>query len=261
MTVESNIQKMLGLWAKQWTVGRWLQAQCGIGPVISAGLLAELDIRVARTVGQFWSFAGLNPDKTWDKGAKRPWNARLKTLAAFKLGECFVKTVNSPNSYYGKLYRERKTSETAQNLQGKFSQQAQNELDRKKFDKQTDAYLWLSGCLTQAAAEQVLGRNVVGAARSLAGAPGSGIQMLPPAHTHARARRYAVKIFLSHLHNVMWRDYFGTEPLKPFILQDPAVGETPTHNHRHYLPPPLWPVPKPGRNLRQLFAETPVKPG
>ena len=62
---EITIQKALGIFARQYTVGRWLQSIVGIGPVISAGLLAHFDIRRARFAGSYWSFAGLNPDRKW----------------------------------------------------------------------------------------------------------------------------------------------------------------------------------------------------
>ena len=79
-TMERNLKKVLGDWAAQWTVGRWLQSQTGIGPVISAGLLAHLDIRRCKTAGHFWAYAGLDPTKEWKKGEKRPWNAELKKI-------------------------------------------------------------------------------------------------------------------------------------------------------------------------------------
>ena len=43
--------------------------------------------------------------------------------------------------------------------------------------------------------------------------------MLPPAHVHARAKRYAVKLFLSHYQHVAWRNEFGEDPPKPYVIQ------------------------------------------
>ena len=42
--VEDNIKNALGIYANSQTVGRWAQSIYGIGPVISAGLLAHIDI-------------------------------------------------------------------------------------------------------------------------------------------------------------------------------------------------------------------------
>ena len=53
---------------------------------------------------------------------------------------------------------------------------------------------------------------------------------LPPAHIHARAKRYAVKMFLSHLQTVMWFEKYGELPVKPFVIEH--MG------HVHYVPIP-----------------------
>ena len=53
---------------------------------------------------------------------------------------------------------------------------------------------------------------------------------LPPKQIDNRARRYAVKMFLSHFHNCWWREAMGTEPPKPFALEHCG--------HAHYIAPP-----------------------
>ena len=42
--------------------------------------------------------------------------------------------------------------------------------------------------------------------------------ILPDGHVHARAKRYAVKLFLAHWHEVAYREHFGTEPPLPYAL-------------------------------------------
>ena len=59
-----------------------------------------------------------------------------------------------------------------------------------------------------------------------------GVPMLPPAHIHARAKRYAVKLFLAHYHHVAYQLYYEKEPPKPYILEH-GGGQ-----HVHYLAPP-----------------------
>ena len=44
--------------------------------------------------------------------------------------------------------------------------------------------------------------------------------MLPPAHIHARARRYVVKLFLFHLHEVMWNVEQGEAPPQQTFFAD-----------------------------------------
>ena len=172
---------------------------CGIGPVIAAGLLAHIDIERAPTVGHIWNFAGLNPDQEWSKGQKRPWNAKLKTLC-WKIGQSFVKVSNNDKDFYGKIYQERKAYESALNEAGEYAEQARAKLEKFKIGKDTESYKWYSE------------------------------GKLPPAHIQQRAERYAVKLFLSHLHEIWYREHYGTEPPKPF-----AIAQL---EHAHYISPP-----------------------
>lgn len=196
--LEKNAKIGLQVYADNHPVGRWLLAQHGIGPVIAAGLLSHLDIRKAPTYGHFWSFAGMNPEKKWEKGKKRPWNAKLKTLVAFKAGESFVKTQAHKKSFYGKIFREERDRLEAANESMEFKDVA---LDRAKaVGKTTVAYSHYS------------------------------IGKLPPAHLHARARRYAAKIFLSHLHYRWYEWEYGKAPADPYpvaILKHAHIIEAP----------------------------------
>lgn len=184
---EDFVKKSLDDFTKNNDIGTWLRSIHGIGPVTAAGLIAHIDINRAPTAGAIWKFAGIDGVSTWNKGEKRPWNATLKTLC-YKIGESFVKTSNSDKSFYGKLYRERKDSETAKNLRGEFAEQAKKELGSKEYKKNTITYAALS----------------------------SG--KLSDGHIHARARRYAVKIFLSHLHHVMYNVILKKDPPVPFAI-------------------------------------------
>lgn len=196
--VEETIKKALFDYASNHKVGAWLVDVHGIGPVLAAGLLAHIDIKKAPTVGHIWRFAGLDPTVSWDKGVKRPFNAKLKKLC-WLIGQSFMKTSGSDKSVYGKLYRERKQYEVSRNDNGGNASMAESLL--KRFGKDTEAYQHL-----------------------LAG-------KLPPAQLDARARRWAVKIFLSHLHDVWYRAEFGVAPPKPFAIA--ILG------HAHLIPVPV----------------------
>ena len=63
--LENQIKTILDIYSKNHMVGKWLQSIVGIGPVLSAGLLAHIDITKCPTAGHIWSFAGLDPDKEW----------------------------------------------------------------------------------------------------------------------------------------------------------------------------------------------------
>jgi hypothetical protein len=200
--LERNVKAALGVYASAHLVGRWAQSIVGIGPILAAGLLAHLDITKAPTVGHIWRFAGLDPTVAWDRGTKRPWNASLKTLC-WKMGESFVKVSGHEEDIYGHVYLQRKAVEQAHNDAGDLAAQAATKLERFKIGKGTEAY-----------AAYTTGR-------------------LPPAHLHARAKRYAVKLFLAHWHAVAYRAQHGTEAPKPYVLTQ--------LQHAHEIVCPHWP--------------------
>ncbi len=199
--IENSIKGALGAYSQSTELGKWAESIRGIGPVISAGLMAHIDIEQAPTVGHIWRFAGLDPTTTWGKGEKRPWNAALKTLC-WKAGESFVKVSNHDEDIYGHVYAERKEQEQAKNEAGDFSAQAAQALLQKRYGKETAARKFYED------------------------------GQLPPAHIHARAKRYAVKLFLSHWHHVAYELRYGKAPPKPYILTTDA--------HTHFLVPPNW---------------------
>lgn len=247
-TVESQIERALDRWVMVQPVGIWLRSVKGIGPVLAANLMAHLSAnpwkcsepkflkpRIAAmhddidadgdlhykgipvfcpphapctptcgykpiyTAGAFWRFAGLDPTMKWEAKQMRPWNARLKT-ACWKISDSFVKLKNHADSYYSAIYVRRKEYEIAHNTAGDYKEQAA--IGAARVGKKTEAYKYYS------------------------------IGKLPPGHIDARARRYAIKIFLSHLHHVMFEVEFGVPPPKPFPLG--------TDGHTHFLTPPNW---------------------
>lgn len=200
-TLEAQVKRALQAYAEASPVGEWAMRVPGVGPVLAAGLLAHIDIEQAPTVGHIWSFAGLNPEAKWERGEKRPWNARLKVIA-WKLGESFVRVSGHENDVYGHIYAERKAQEQERNEKRLFKDQAEAILKAKRIAKDTEAYKWYSQ------------------------------GKLPPAHIHARAKRYATKLFLAHLQAVMYEVKYGKEAPKPYILTQPG--------HAHYIRPPFW---------------------
>lgn len=100
--------------------------------------------------GHIWNFAGLNPQKKWGRGEKRPWNTQLKTIC-WKAGDSFVKFSCAPECYYGMVYRERKAWEIARNDAGGNAQAAREALDAKDYSRATGAReAYLSGKLPPA---------------------------------------------------------------------------------------------------------------
>ena len=183
--LEQQIKAALDRYTDGKPIGRWLKSIHGIGPVIAAGLLAQIDIARAPTAGHIWRFAGLDPTLVWNKGEKRPWNASLKTLC-WKIGQSFMKFSGSEECFYGHIYRERKDYEIKRNEAGGNAARAAELLP--KFKKTSEAHKHLSA------------------------------GKLPPAQIDARARRYAVKLFLSHLHARWYEEHTGESPPKPYPI-------------------------------------------
>lgn len=184
--LETQIAGALKRFAEAQPIGAWMLSIVGIGPIIAAGMIAHIDIHKAQTASQIWRYAGLDPTVRWEKGKKRPWNASLKVLC-WKAGESFVKTQNAGGAVYGPMYVERKALETARNEAGENAATAARILTEKRFGADTEA------------------RKHLEAGR------------LPPAQIHARARRYAVKMFLAHLHET-WRGMEGLPVPEPYAI-------------------------------------------
>ena len=197
---EDGVLAALLQYVRTKRVGEWMLSIHGIGPVIAAGLLAHIDIERAPTAGHIWRFAGLDPSVKWERKTRRPWNAELKVLC-WKAGQSFMKQRASKKDIYGKVYEQRKAFEVERNESGGNESAAKAQLEAKKFRKNQT-------------------RECLEAGR------------LSPAQIDARARRYAVKLFLAHLQHVMWEDRYGEPPVKPYVL---------SHlDHVHYIAPPGW---------------------
>lgn len=253
---EDTYNKMLTAYSSSTVVGEWLKQITGIGPVLAATMMSYFDINTAPTPGSFIQYAGLNDNnRPWlgkDKArqlvnevmgndkevttdhiericelsgrkpgsviarTKDPKTGKIKkddlikfmsmpphniTLKKqmWKCGNSFQKVCNNPKSLYGRLYKERLEWETEQNELLAYKDQAAHILATKDIDKNTDAYQ----CYSEG--------------------------KLPPAHLVARAMRYAVKIFVSHVWEEMYRETFHKIPPKYYALE--------YCEHTHYIHP------------------------
>jgi len=224
LSLEKSIARALDAYSAASDLGMWARSIKGIGPIIAAGLLAHIDLTLTPTAGCIWRFAGLDPTLKW-VGAKeaagivsdvmgsdkkvsqehviecarrinrkpealtkardavldkskwtrevlkaavsmRPWNAALKTLC-WKIGESFVKVSGNEKSFYGQLYLKRRIDEGVKNEAGDYADQAAAIMRDHPTHAQGKTYKQ---------------------------------GKLPDGHLHARAKRYAVKMFLAHYH-------------------------------------------------------------
>ena len=196
--MEKALKFPLERFAEASVAGEWALSMYGIGPVLAAGLSAHVDITKAPTAGSVWRYAGLDPTQTWEKGQKRPYNAELKTLC-WKIGQSFMKFSGKEQCFYGQLYKQDKARRIAKNEAGDYADFAKSILEKKNFKvNQTRAKLE------------------------------SGV--LSDAQIDAQARRFAVKIFLSHYHAVAYQAHHGEPAPRPYII---AHGD---HVHEIAIP-------------------------
>ena len=113
-----------------------------------------------------------------------PYLKELKVLC-FKIEDSFAKQI-SRGSLYGKLYKQRKEYELAKNERGDYKEQAY-ELAKKTTKKDLKKFYLEEGKLTNK-------------------------------HIDRRARRWACKIFISHLFDAMYIDKFGKTPDLPAVF-------------------------------------------
>lgn len=185
--LESGLVKPLNSFANQFEVGRWALSQYGIGPVLAAGLLAHIDISKAPTAGSVWRYAGLDPTTKWETGQKRPWNAELKTLT-WKIGQSFMKFSGRDQCFYGHLYKMDKARRVEKNEAGDYAEFAARILATKNFKANQTKSVLQTGKLSDGQID-------------------------------AQARRFAVKIFLSHYHAVAYQEHHGKPAPRPYIIE------------------------------------------
>jgi len=253
---EKELIKALDVFVMSSKTGRWVRSIKGVGPVLAAGFLSHFDITKVTYAGQFWNYAGLNDnnikwlgtkkassivdnivgksktitddhlieiskqtnrpidklvkmcvnEKTGKRSkkdlkanlAKLPYNAQLKSLCWLQGGQ-FMLLKHNKNSLYARIFFERYAWEKIRNDKLIYKDYAYQQLEEYNYDKNTSAYK----CLVEG--------------------------KLSDAHLIARARRYTVKMFISHLFEAMYYFEYNKLPPNPYILS--------YTEHRDYIEP------------------------
>ena len=169
--LEKQLASAMLAYARSKDIGQWALSIIGIGGILAAGHIANVDLDKATKPSSLWRFGGIVGEE-WKKGQKRPWSADMKQLY-YKVGESFVKFQNHDDCMYGHEFARRKKRLTQLNDDGYYKKLAAERIDKVR--KTTEAYKAYSQ-----------GR-------------------LPPGQIHAWARRWAVRLFWAHYYEVACR--------------------------------------------------------
>lgn len=186
-SLELRIKNILGELSDTTLTGRWTKSLTGFGPIIATALDAFLDIEKAPTCAHIWSYGGFNPEMKWEKGKKRPWDARVKVIF-YKVGENIIMFKNR-GCFYGPIFDKMKLDETAKNEAGLFVEQAKAVVAAGRIKSPDQLAYYKAGTLS-------------------------------PGHIHARARRKIIKLFLSHWHHVAYYDRYKMLPPAPYAMRE-----------------------------------------
>jgi hypothetical protein len=253
--LEDRIKSVLDAYSDAHPLGEAVRRVVGIGPVIAAGLLAHIDIKLTPTAGHIWAFAGLDPSVKWmSTDATKKQIAKLidsKTVGAMGIAQVcsFFRRKPTTISRYmdGKMTVDAlakavarrpwntalktlcwKAGESFVKFSGKptctygllWAEYKQQEIERNEsgqYAKQAAAALEQKtyGKTTEAYKAYIEGR-------------------LPPAHIHRRSTRRTVKLFLSHYHEVGYKLLLGKDAPKPWAIEHGG------HEHQIPVPPEWW---------------------
>jgi hypothetical protein len=183
-SIDKLVKRPLTNYIGDSEVGQWAMSQYGMGPVLTAGLMSHIDITKANTAGAIWRYAGLDPHAS--ESGKVAYNGELKNIC-WKIGLNFAKYANRSQCFYGKFYLQDLARRTESNNNFEYADRAQSIALNVDSKNKTNVALLSSG-------------------------------KLPQDQIDAQARRFAVKIFLSHYHAVAYQEHYGIEPDRPSII-------------------------------------------
>lgn len=145
-----------------------------------------------------------------------PYNKDLKVIC-WKCGQQFVKVANR-DSLYGRIYAERRIYETERNEMGLYANQAKMILGQDYDYNPTDfAIVDEEDSEFYKNANDILRGKNYGKSTDAYEALTNG--RLPKAQIQARAERYAVKLFISHLYEMMYEDKYGKKAPNPYVIE------------------------------------------
>jgi len=243
--IEKILASVLKVYAKNTEVGKWCMSITGIGPVITAGLLAHIDIAKAPTAGHIWSYAGLLPKIVWlGKKQVDPFLADLgitsKTVTIEQIHQVAEEMNRRPQTIidamrsYGdkekftlanlkRAIKRRPFNQNLKDLCWKIGESFKRNsfrpncvyghiyVGRKRYEEKNNQ----EKKYQKQAEESLATKNY---SKSTEAYKWYSQGMLPPARLDLRAMRYATKLFLAHLHWVWFEIYYEQPAPKPYII-------------------------------------------
>ena len=265
--LEKMCQVALDSYSAQKEEGQWARSIVGIGPVISAGLIANIDITKAPVVSHIWRYAGLDPTIEWI-GAERAEKIFKEVVgnrgkaSDEQIAELAGRLNRNPMLLLP-LMQEVKTMDpkTGEIVSKPTTRTDQiNTLAVRPWNADLKMLCWKIGesfLKFHNHKDDVYGklyvvRKAYEKAKNEAGDYANEAKRklerfnirdketrecyesgrLPDGHIESRCKRYAVKIFLSHYHAVAYELHYKEKPPKPFAI---AIL-----NHAHEIPIPNW---------------------
>lgn len=237
-----QFREIFDIWTDKYPESRWVKSIHGLGPAVAAGLICYCDFDKAKSTSSFWYWAGLTPDSKrisrkvadqlivdsmdrygepaypteehikWcceqvgykfdsfhkfcrTQGKPYDWNKLYIALMIPKYSIDFRKVcimignlVIKKKNLYHDLYKYRHRWEVARNEAGEYAGRAAERLRMFNYKPWKEPY------------------------KSYAAG------YLPNRHLIARAKRYAVKIFLAHYYSVIYYIRNGEVPYDAYAL-------------------------------------------
>lgn len=264
--LEGIAAEQLQAFAESEVVGQWAMSIRGVGPIISAGLLAHIDITRAPTVGNIWRLAGLDSTDAWFSESKaEDMVAQLNGKLANSLVELeqmwpmlnqtrMTKRLNFIRQHKDGTAGAPLTEKppTKSELRRAVAMRPHNARLKTLCFKIGDSFVKQSGkdddvyghvYLQRKADEQARNEGGVYADQAAAVIKRTPTHKqaatykkgkLSDNHIHMRAMRYSVKLFLAHFHHVAYESHYGTPPPKPYVIEHGG--------HTKFIGPPNWPM-------------------
>jgi len=267
--LENLVKHVMDVYTNQFVVTRWAKSLFGVGPVLTAGIFAHIDINRAPTAGSLWRLSGYDPTVIWtgsaetEKILKNILRERRKKDKIGNKSAISEEEIAAVAAFFGRnvktLIKDATTSKTGKPRQLNVENLVKATA-RRPWNSRLKTLLWkfadvqkkfsgnekcFYGRLYKEYKTNLKMRNENGdfaeaAAEVLKKKPSHKQKAayaegkLPDGHLDARAMRWVSKLFLSHLHTVYYEATFNEPAPKPYVI---------AHlNHVHMIEVPNWPM-------------------